>query len=36
VRWEGHPAGETRFECLLLDPERLALSGSVQLDAAAR
>lgn len=33
VRWEGHPAGETRFECLLLDPERLALSGTVQLDA---
>jgi 3-hydroxymyristoyl/3-hydroxydecanoyl-(acyl carrier protein) dehydratase len=36
VRWEAQPAGETRFECLLLDPERLALSGTVQLDAAGR
>jgi len=36
VRWDGHPAGETRFECSLLDPERLALSGTVQLDAATR
>jgi 3-hydroxymyristoyl/3-hydroxydecanoyl-(acyl carrier protein) dehydratase len=34
VRWDGQPAGEMRFECLLLDPERLALSGTVQLDAA--
>ena len=35
VRWESDPAGETRFECFLLDPERLALSGAVRLDTLA-
>ena len=36
VRWETHPVDETRFECILLDPERVALSGTVQLEAIAR
>lgn len=36
VRWDVLPTGETRFECFLLDPERLALSGAVQLAAAAQ
>jgi 3-hydroxymyristoyl/3-hydroxydecanoyl-(acyl carrier protein) dehydratase len=36
IRWEGNAAGGTRFECLLLDPERLALSGSVELDVTLR
>jgi 3-hydroxyacyl-[acyl-carrier-protein] dehydratase len=36
VRWKTHPIGETRFECMLLDPERVALSGAVQLDVIAR
>jgi len=36
VRWETRPIGETRFECMLLDPERVALSGTVQLDVIAR
>ncbi len=36
VRWETHPVDETRFECILLDPERVALSGTVQLDVIAR
>jgi 3-hydroxyacyl-[acyl-carrier-protein] dehydratase len=36
LRWEALPTGDMRFECFLLDPERLALSGSVQLTAAAQ
>lgn len=36
IRWEPDPAGQTRFECRLLDPERLALTGTVQLEATAR
>lgn len=36
IRWETQPVGETRFECLLLDPERIALSGTAQLEAMAR
>lgn len=36
LRWETRPIGETRFECMLFDPERVALSGTVQLEAIAR
>jgi 3-hydroxymyristoyl/3-hydroxydecanoyl-(acyl carrier protein) dehydratase len=36
IRWEPDPEGQTRFECRLLDPERLALTGTVQLEATAR
>ena len=36
LRWEACAGGETRFECLLIDSERLALTGTVQLHAAAR
>jgi 3-hydroxyacyl-[acyl-carrier-protein] dehydratase len=36
IRWEPDSEGQTRFECRLLDPERLALIGTVQLEAAAR
>ena len=36
IRWEHDPEGQTRFECRLLDPERLALTGTVQLEATAR
>ena len=35
VRWDSDPAGETRFECFLLDPDRLALSGAVRLDTVS-
>lgn len=35
LRWDSDAAGETRFECFLLDPERLALSGAVRLDTVA-
>jgi 3-hydroxymyristoyl/3-hydroxydecanoyl-(acyl carrier protein) dehydratase len=35
IRWQGDAAGETRFECFLLDPERLALTGAVQLHRRA-
>jgi 3-hydroxyacyl-[acyl-carrier-protein] dehydratase len=35
VRWDSDPKGETRFECFLIEPERLALSGAVRLDAPA-
>ncbi len=34
IRWEPRPEGETAFECRLLDPERLALTGTVRLGAA--
>jgi 3-hydroxymyristoyl/3-hydroxydecanoyl-(acyl carrier protein) dehydratase len=36
IRWEPGSDGQARFECRLLDPERLALTGTVQLEAAAR
>ena len=36
IRWEPDPEGRARFECRLLDPERLALTGTVQLEATAR
>lgn len=36
IRWEPDPNGHARFECRLLDPERLALTGTVQLEATAR
>jgi 3-hydroxyacyl-[acyl-carrier-protein] dehydratase len=35
LRWDGDAAEEVRFECFLLDPERLALSGAVRLDTLA-
>jgi 3-hydroxymyristoyl/3-hydroxydecanoyl-(acyl carrier protein) dehydratase len=31
IRWEALPDGAARFECLVLDPERLALTGTVKL-----
>lgn len=34
IRWEGRPNGETRFEGLLRDPERVALTGVVRLGTA--
>jgi 3-hydroxymyristoyl/3-hydroxydecanoyl-(acyl carrier protein) dehydratase len=30
IRWEMQSSGQAKFECLLLDPERLALTGLVQ------
>jgi 3-hydroxyacyl-[acyl-carrier-protein] dehydratase len=30
IRWQEMPSGQAKFECLLLDPERLALSGLAQ------
>ena len=36
IRWEPDSNGQARFECRLLDPERLALTGTVQLEATAR
>jgi hypothetical protein len=35
LRWEARGAGETKFECLLLDPERPALIGVVAFGAEA-
>jgi 3-hydroxymyristoyl/3-hydroxydecanoyl-(acyl carrier protein) dehydratase len=35
LRWQSDAAREVRFECFLLDPERLALSGAVRLDTVA-
>jgi len=35
LRWDCDAKGETRFECFLLEPERLALSGAVRLDTVA-
>jgi 3-hydroxyacyl-[acyl-carrier-protein] dehydratase len=32
IRWQETPSGQVKFECLLLDPERLALSGLAQRD----
>ena len=31
LRWQDGPDAATRFECSLLDPERLALVGTVQV-----
>jgi len=31
IRWRTQPSGQAAFECLLLDPERLAVSGLVQV-----
>jgi len=36
IRWEPESNGLAKFECRLLDPERLALIGTVQLEATAR
>jgi len=36
IRWEPDSSGQARFECRLLDPERLVLTGTVQLEATAR
>ncbi len=36
IRWEQGSDGQARFECRVLDPERLALTGTVQLEATAR
>lgn len=36
IRWRPDSNGQTRFECCLLDPERLALIGTVQLELTAR
>jgi len=36
IRWEPEANSQARFECRLLDPERLALIGTVQLEATAR
>jgi 3-hydroxyacyl-[acyl-carrier-protein] dehydratase len=36
IRWQNAARGETKFECRLLDPERLALVGTVQRVAASR
>ncbi|HXZ02369.1 MAG TPA: hypothetical protein VEI03_20405 [Stellaceae bacterium] len=36
IRWQSRAPGETRFEGRLLDPERLALTGTVQQEAASR
>lgn len=35
IRWERRPNGETRFEGLLRDPERVALTGVVRLGAVS-
>ncbi|MGO8917018.1 MAG: hypothetical protein ACLQJR_14030 [Stellaceae bacterium] len=36
IRWQLEARGETKFECRLLDPERLAVVGTVQQGAASR
>jgi 3-hydroxyacyl-[acyl-carrier-protein] dehydratase len=36
IRWELDSGGETRFECRLLDTERVALLGTVRLEATPR
>lgn len=36
IRWEAGSDGQAKFECRSLDPERLVLTGTVQLEAAAR
>jgi 3-hydroxyacyl-[acyl-carrier-protein] dehydratase len=36
IGWEFDSGGEARFECRLLDPERLALVGTVRLEATPR
>src|SRR5215472_6216187 len=33
IRWEPDPEGQIRFECRLLDPDRVALIGTVRLEA---
>lgn len=35
IRWQADSGGQIKFECRLLDPERLALIGAVRLEAAA-
>ena len=35
IRWEPRPNGELRFEGLLRDPERIALTGVVRLGTAS-
>ncbi len=29
IRWHVRPSGETRFECVMPDPERLVLTGAL-------
>ena len=36
IQWEPDLEGQIRFECRLLDPDRLALIGTVWLEATAR
>ncbi len=36
IRWQSDAPGETKFECRLLDPDRLALAGTVHREAASR
>lgn len=36
VRWEPGSGGQTKFECRLLNPDRLALTGTIQLTAVTR
>jgi len=36
IRWAPRPTGETRFEALLRDPARVALTGVVRLGATSR
>jgi 3-hydroxymyristoyl/3-hydroxydecanoyl-(acyl carrier protein) dehydratase len=36
IRWEPDPDGQIRFECRLLDPDRLVLIGTVRMEAQTR
>ena len=36
IWWEPDPEGHIRFECRLLDLDRLALTGTVRLEATPR
>jgi 3-hydroxyacyl-[acyl-carrier-protein] dehydratase len=35
IRWEIKSSGQAKFECVLLDPERLALTGLVEFGGSS-
>ena len=36
IRWEANAAGQTKFECRVLDGEQLVLAGTMEPEIAAR
>jgi len=34
IRWSATPGGETKFECFLIESERLAVAGSLKFHVA--